>query len=453
MLWAACWLPESEPATAAGLRPLLADWALQFTPRVTWLDEALLLELAASVRLFGGRRALRMRLRRGVQALFGPEAAGPARLAWAPTGLAALALGRAGLENGFARPLAELLDPLPLACLTALRPHEEMLHQVGCRSLGALCRLPRDALARRLDEPALRALDQAYGRQTEAHAWLAPAEQFCARLELPGPVDGIPALMAGAHRLLQSLCGWLAARQLGVCALTLRWQHDSMRARDVAASAALTLRTAAPTREPAHLARLLAEHLARVTLQAPVAALNLQADELQPLTGRSAVLWPGQAQQDESLSQVLERLSARLGSQRVLQGQLGEDHRPELMQRWVPAAAPAVEAVHLPSPQQRPEQRARAVRWPAGPQPSFLLPEPMPLAMAGPRPLYQGPLRLLLGPQRVEAGWWGSPSPEAQGPACRDYWVAESERAGLLWIFQVRLADEACAWFLHGHFA
>jgi protein ImuB len=34
----------------------------------------------------------------------------------------------------------------------------------------------------------------------------------------------------------------------------------------------------------------------------------------------------------------------------------------------------------------------------------------------------------------------------------RDYWVALSAHAGLLWVFQTRL-DEAPAWYLHGHFA
>jgi protein ImuB len=34
----------------------------------------------------------------------------------------------------------------------------------------------------------------------------------------------------------------------------------------------------------------------------------------------------------------------------------------------------------------------------------------------------------------------------------RDYWVALSAEAGVLWVFQTRL-DGAPAWYLHGHFA
>lgn len=35
----------------------------------------------------------------------------------------------------------------------------------------------------------------------------------------------------------------------------------------------------------------------------------------------------------------------------------------------------------------------------------------------------------------------------------RDYWVALSAHAGVLWVFQTRLAADDTAWFLHGIFA
>jgi protein ImuB len=35
----------------------------------------------------------------------------------------------------------------------------------------------------------------------------------------------------------------------------------------------------------------------------------------------------------------------------------------------------------------------------------------------------------------------------------RDYWVALSRHAGVLWIFQTRLSNEKTAWYLQGVFA
>jgi len=67
MQWIALqWQPDEDAPTASALvippsPETLGWWALQFTPRVAWLDEALLLEVEASERLWGGRQSL-MRL-------------------------------------------------------------------------------------------------------------------------------------------------------------------------------------------------------------------------------------------------------------------------------------------------------------------------------------------------------------------------------------------------------
>ena len=106
-----------------------------------------------------------------------------------------------------------------------------------------------------------------------------------------------------------------------------------------------------------------------------------------------------------------------------------------------------------PAPAGRPGGRYRD----SVPQPTFLLAEPLRLATHGPRPHYQGPLRLLAGPHRVEGGWWhrvaGADGEVGMRNVARDYWLAASEHAGLLWIFQTRLDDDRTGWFLHGCFA
>ena len=65
-------------------------------------------------------------------------------------------------------------------------------------------------------------------------------------------------------------------------------------------------------------------------------------------------------------------------------------------------------------------------------------------------------MQLLAGPHRVEGGWWDRTTVDGEERTrhvSRDYWVALSEHAGVLWIFQTRLADDEAAWFLHGVFA
>lgn len=437
MLWAALPLPrapDETPPSSEALRGL-ATWALQFSPRVAITDEAVVLEVQASTRLFGGRRALHERI-----AAEAPQL-GCSALAWAPTSLAALACARAGLLNGLRQPLPQVLDALPMEALSATAPHRLTLAQLGCRTLGDVRRLPRGGLSRRFGKELLAAFDQAYGLHPEAHDWVRLPETFQARLELLARVESAPALLFGARRLLLLLCGWLAARNAGVTRFTLRWAHDAMRARDAGEGGALTVRTAHPMRNAEHLCRLLAEHLARTALQAPVGDLALAADDVLPLEEHSACLLPDPGSDGESLALVLERVAARLGPERVLRPVLAEDHRLEWAQHWQAAAQP------LPRRRTAPPDCA---------QPTFVLPEPLRLALRNHRPIYQGPLLLLAGPHRVEGGWWhpvDAAPPQDSHHVVRDYWVALSEPAGLLWVFQERLAGDDIAWYLHGSFA
>ena len=430
----------------------LALWALRFTPRVARLDGAVVMDVAASLRLFGGAAALRERVQAEAAEL------GATRIAWAPNSLAALALARAGGAAAAqvtpdplppAAPLAPWLDPLPLAVLSATAPHRQTLAHIGCRTLGQLRRLPRAGLARRFDAALLHALDQLYGHAPQTHTWVRTPAVFDARLELPHRVDDAGALVAGARRLLLQLAGWLAARHSGVTAFTLHWAHDAMRSRGAGEGGQLTVRTAEPTRGVEHLTRLLAEHLARVTLAAPVGDLRLVADDVRPLAPRSASWLPDDPQAEgETLSHALERIAVRLGPERVQRPVLVDDHRPEHMCRWQ-AAGQA-----LPRrPSALDGHDAEIAFGPGLPQPAFVLPQPLKLRVRQHRPLYQGELQLLLGPQRVEGGWWDRDETTGHTRhAVRDYWVAASAQAGLLWVFQTRLADEP-AWYLHGLFA
>ncbi|MBZ0225975.1 MAG: DNA polymerase Y family protein, partial [Comamonas sp.] len=220
---------------------------------------------------------------------------------------------------------------------------------------------------------------------------------------------------------------------------TLHWAHDAMRPRGVREGGALTIRTAEPMRQVEHLCRLLAEHLTQVTLAAPVGDLILEALDVVPLQERHGSLLPDKAVGSEPLTRVLERIAARLGAERVRRPVLHEDHRIEWAKDWQSAS------LALPRSRVRPADT---------PQPTFILPEPLRLAVRGHRPLFQGPLMLLIGPHRVEGGWWH----RREDDACshhieRDYWVALSEHAGVLWIYQERLAGDATAWYLHGLFA
>ncbi len=435
-LWAALLL-RSGPSTPPSDELLrgLSTWALQFSPRVAIVEDAVVLEVEGSVRLHGGRRALRDRIVGQAAEL------DVGQVAWAPTSLGAIAFARAGKENGVRGPVTAMLDALPMDVLAAVRPHLTTLTQLGCRILGDVRALPRGGISRRFDKNLLLALDQAYGLRPEAHVWEVLPESFRARQELMSRVDTAPALLFGARRLLMQLCGWLAARHSGTTAFVLRWVHDAMRPRGAGEGGELIIRTAAPMRDPAHLCRLLAENLAKTELAAPAGDIELEALDVRPLEELSKSLLPDAVQSGESMTLVLERVAARLGPEKVRRPVLVEDHRLEWQTHWQPAPLPL------------PKKRARRSRFP---QPNFILPTPLRLAMRGDQPMYQGVLQLRVGPHRIEGGWWHrikDVDAETTATVVRDYWVARSPRAGFLWVFHEHLGGDAAAWYLHGSFS
>ncbi len=476
MHWIALLPPHEDEALSWGWH------GLRFTPRVARLEEAWVLEIEASERLFGGRQALLAQLLgplRGTS-LLDPRLRGDDGYllrgddefpVWAegPTCLVALALLRLKVLGACAP--ARIPPDLPLPLLSAAAPHAPLLERTGCRTWGQLRALPRGPVARRFGPGLLQALDIAWGERPARHAWLQLPEVFDQRLELPALATSGPELMAAAQRLLTQLQLWLRARHHGVLALELEWALDLKRHNGVPLPSheQLVLRTAEPAQETAHLRRLLGEQLARVRLAAPVNHLRLRTLQTCPWQAQSRSFLPEDNITGDRLHQLLERLSARLGEDNVLVPSPQADWRPERMQCW----GAAVRSDGGPRHTSRLDSRLRGndetfvipakagiqpqaeqgdgpsrVRRTSSLYPPWLLPQPLPLEVRKHQPWYEGPLRLLTRRQRIETGWW-----EPGGAVVRDYCIARSERAGLLWIFREHRPDGQERWYLQGLYA
>ncbi|HKJ76100.1 MAG TPA: DNA polymerase Y family protein, partial [Gammaproteobacteria bacterium] len=161
-------------------------------------------------------------------------------------------------------------------------------------------------------------------------------------------------------------------------------------------------------------------------LTAPAEGLSLIAEAPFPLEEVQTDLFEPGASREGDWQALIERLQARLGPDAVHGCLAVPDHRPE--RAWRTAA---------------PGENGDPPRF--GPRPLWLLEPPRPLTAARGRPEHDGPLRLVNGPERIEAAWW-----EADGVA-RDYYVAEDRSRARLWIFRERRPPGR--WFLHGLFA
>ena len=482
MLWIAlrAW-PEAGPVDAGSLQAL-ACHALRCTPRVSLAPAAVLMEVSSSLRLFGGLGPMLAQLRQQILASGMVEAVA---LQAAPGQTALQALARLQLDLPWRESARIPIGKLPLACLSAAEPYLPVLERLGCRQWQDLRALPRDGVARRFGQGLLDALDQAYGDRPDRCDWLQLPEVFEDRLQWPSGVEHAQALLFAARRLLQRLQAWLLARSQGVLGLELQWQIDARRGSS--APALLPLRLSEPTQDMAHVLRLLAERLAGLRLSAPVQALVLRTLETAAVRLESQSLLPDEQRRGESLVQLVERLGQRLGSAQVQRWQACDRHVPECMQQWLPAlAVDAVAGLGGLAPHRREgaaptrsSARTQAIAatgsraasradmkasssaggWGQGDLlPTWLLPQPQPLRLQGERPCYGGPLALLVGPQRLESSAWMAlaqamqPQP-AEAAVMRDYFIARSAQAGLLWIYRERRPDAALSWFLHGIFA
>jgi len=468
-------LPASTPEHGELDALHLGWWALQFTPRVALLEEAVVLEVQASERLFGGAAPLWRRVHREARDR-GARAA-----AQAGTAHAALALARVNaLGEPSAAPLSTQLAPLPLHSLSAVGQHADTLHRLGCRTLGQVQALPRGGLSRRFGADLLHALDVAHGLRPEAFDWLLLPPVFEQRRELPWRLDNAEALGQAFEQLLHELGAWLAGHQAGTQVLRLGWCHDWAR-HSTSRWREHRVPLAEPTADVARLSRMVGEHLRRIELSAPVTDISLSVDTLVPTEPESLCLFTelaisgenrsaealttaGQRAQRSALLNLLDRLSIRLGPERVMAGQLQADHRLAHSQAWC-AAIPrlAQSSAFIARATLPPLLRAGADGLPARdvPQPTWLLSAPLPLVLGGANaasdlretPVYQGQLNLLAGPHRIEAGWWDDSA--SGGQETRDHHLASSPQAGLLWVHRERHApqDGSSPWRLHGFFA
>lgn len=466
--------PEQE---ARALRTL-ALAALRFSPNLQLRPDGLLIEVQASLRLFGGPLRLWQRFQQLIAsyevsahwaAAPFPEAAwllarvrGPARQAAGPLGRApGLALGVA--QSRQAPAVLAVLDALPVPPVLQAWQAPPATHQLlegwGVATLGQWRALPRAGLQRRLGSDLLQRLDRAYGQAPDPRPFWGPPAVFDERLDLPERSSDLGLIVQALQHLLQALEGWLVAQGRLARALTLHLLHETRR-HEAWPDTVYPLRLVAPEQAAQALLRLWSERLHRQAVVAPVVALRLvlqaseqpESPELQqalPLSTRAyAGGLPDPLETRHALARLLDRLQARLGEQAVQALRCHDDHRPEKASTSLAlTAADLQRPAGLPHPAQ--EAALEGAPVPAGPlapRPFWLLPEPEALGEHQGRPVHQGAVLVLCTrPERIEAGWFDGE------PVCRDYQVAEGPDHRLRWVFRERRGPNP-GWFLHGWF-
>jgi protein ImuB len=400
----------------------LAAACRRLTPAVSLEPpESLLLEVRASLKLFGGLSNLRKALTEEI------EGRGfTFQTAAAPTPLAALWLARhRGGEALSRQPLLACSSALPLHVTRWPAPVRDALKDMGVATIGDCLKLPRDGFARRMGKRYLEDLDKALGRQPDPRRRFEPPGSLSFEAELDGSTS-LPVFVDAAARMTKQLAEELRVRQAQVRKLQLMFRH---RRRSPTVCRIELLEASGDERR---FTELLSDKLERLVLPAPAMSLRLRAGPLLPARLRVKSLFKGDSagRDDETSIRLVERLRGRFGARAVHGLGLAAEHRPE--KAWIETAA---------------DPRGAGAAVPESPwaclRPLWLLRAPQRLLCVDSAPCLNGTLRLQTGPERIESGWW-----DGRGVS-RDYFAATTERGEKLWVYRDRVESR---WYLHGYF-
>lgn len=444
-------VPEDAEADAQ-LLETIADGCLRYTPLVACdAPDGLLLDISGCAHLHGGENALVAALGDRL------EAAGFAyRLAIAGSIGAAWAAAHFGDPGSYAGGEERaLLAPLPLAALRLSSDTVAALARVGLKRVGDIVDLPRAPLTARFGAELIRQLDRALGREHEPLNPRLPVAPYVAEQRFAEPIAREEDVLAIVERLARRLKFALERRGDGARRLELTLFRTDGALRRIAAG------TSRPLREPQEIRALFEERLAALADALDPGfgfdMARLSAMVAEPCPPEQTGL--GGLADEAEIDRLVDRLSARLGAQRVRRPIAQDSHIPELAAAGVPAQMKNIE----PGWDAFRRYRAEAE---LAPRPLRLLTRPEPIeAMAevpdGPplRFRWRRALHEVIaaeGPERIEGAWWS----EQGGPA-RDYFRVE-DRSGLrFWLFRAGLYRDwmredgaqgaaAPSWFMHG---
>lgn len=425
---------EADPDAEQASLLRLATWCHRITP-LTATDGAdgLWLDVSGCAHLSGGEAAMLDAMARDLTTL-GLHA----RLALADTPGTAHALARHGRAACVAVPPDEqraALMPLPVRALRLPPGAVATLRRLGFDTIGALLRVPRAPLSRRLGPDVCRRLDQATGALLEPIVPLLPTELLQHRLCFLEPLLTAEALGTAITYLLEPLCTRMEQAGQGARRLDLLFERVD------GETQALRIGTARPTRDAPHLARLLLERLDTIDPGLGIEAMRLVAPLAEPLR------WVQRgAHETPDVSALVDRLSNRLGAEQVYRVEPVESDVPERSVRRVPALA-------APRGSTWPDG-ARPIRLLTPPRPveaMALLPDHPPVAFTWQRRRHR--IRRADGPERVYGEWWRR---DAESHAVRDYFQVEDEEGQRFWLFRqgdgVDPQTGGLSWYLHGFF-
>lgn len=452
---------DADPAADAAALARLALWAQRYSPTVSVYDadsgaDGLFLEITGCAHLFGGEAALLEDMARRLSS-FGlvPRLgiADTAGTAWAVShhGATAHTIVASGDET-------LTLQGLPLAALRLESPALSLLRRLGLKRIGEIMGAPRAPFAARFEADLLLRLDQALGRAPEPLVPITPPPRYHAQASFLEPIFSCEHVLVAATRLLQTLAGDLVRDGTGARLVRLLLFRVTSRTslEEVSGVLSLDIGLAAPSRDPQHIARLVALRLERLGASALDTDFGFEAAAVHVLVAepyderQSALTFDTRQADPEALVGLVDRLGQRLGAGAVRSPIPIQSHTPErALALASPSAAGFAEAA---------ASNAWNTDTPVGPRPTLMLAQPeaaevIALIPDGPPRQFRwrGVLHQVTqaqGPERITPEWW-----RRTGEPTRDYYLVQDTAGRRFWLYRAGLFEPGSLtpdWYVHG---
>ncbi|MCG9746616.1 DNA polymerase Y family protein [Shewanella sp. Isolate8] len=343
---------------------------------------------------------------------------------------------------------------LPVSVLPLPQHVLQALENMGLTQVKALLTLPFKELGERFGETVLTLLARLKGQLPQVHEFYQMPESYRHKLALLYEVSHLEGLAFPLGRMLGTLSAYLVQRQQAVLALSLTLVFRDLNL----APLRCEIRYPFAEHRADALLKLCRVQLERLTLEAPVTSLAIQADTLVALSVQTPHWWKGEGESDASM-RLLSLLEARLGADKVKGLENHSHHLPE--QSWQSRSLSQnrlgaqgrkgasqdamVSGSNLcAEPRASYQGKTRALSEEATLftdlfhglcdgriRPNWLLRQPEPIG--------QESVSLLKGPERLHSPWSASPP--------RDYYLARRHHGGLCWVFRTPEGLFLQGWF------
>jgi len=414
----------------------LAEWCIRFTP-VAAVDSlgGVILDATGCSHLWDGDKPYLSEIIKRIQ-----EKGFHVKAAMADTIGAAWALARFRKASCIIHPgkHIEALQTLPPESLRLESETVERLHKLGLHQVKDILSMKRTTLRRRFGDHIIQRINEAIGTQQEFITPVIPVLPYQERLPCLEPIVRIEGIEIALQQLLDTLCIKLRNEGKGIRELVFKGYRVDGK------EVSVSISTSGATTNVQHLFKLFELKLSSIEPALGIELFVLEATKVEDHSPLQEDIWKqGGSLQDHRISELVDRLAGRIGSNAIYRYLPVEHYLPEL------SVQKTTSLTEIPS-----------TTWQtARPRPIQLLPVPEQIEVTAPVPdyppmmfRYKGKLHKIIhadGPERIEQAWW------IRDGQHRDYYAVQDQDGCRYWVYRLGHYDVAktYSWYIHGFFA